>query len=83
MNISERVSSYIGGVEFGFLSDKEILSLSVTTVTNPVTFDSLLHPNDGGLYDTRLGSWQNGLYVEEFTYFQAVLIVFIVARHAD
>jgi DNA-directed RNA polymerase beta' subunit len=63
MNISEGPTSYIGGVEFGFLSDKEIFSLSVTRITNPITFDTLLHPNNGGLYDTALGSFQNGLYV--------------------
>jgi DNA-directed RNA polymerase I subunit RPA1 len=68
MNIAERVTSYIGGVEFAFLSEKEILSLSVTKINNPITFDTLLHPNNGGLYDTALGSFQNGVYVRLLTF---------------
>lgn len=57
MNISQPVASYIGSVDFGFLSSEEVKSLSVKRLQNPTTFDSLLHPTPGGLYDTALGAW--------------------------
>lgn len=57
MNISQPVASYIGSVDFGFLSPEEIKSLSVKRVHNPVTFDTLLHPVPGGLYDSALGAY--------------------------
>ncbi|KAL2358495.1 hypothetical protein BJ546DRAFT_12388 [Cryomyces antarcticus] len=57
MNVSQPVYSTIGGVEFGFLSAEEIKALSVKRITNPTTFDSLLHPTPGGLYDAALGTF--------------------------
>lgn len=57
MNISQPVSSSISGVEFGFLSSAEIKALSVKRITNPSTFDTLLHPVPGGLYDPALGAF--------------------------
>lgn len=57
MNISQPLASYIGSVDFGFLSSKDIKALSVKNISNPTTFDSLLHPVPGGLYDPALGAW--------------------------
>lgn len=57
MNISQPVSSAIGGVEFGILAADEIRALSVKRVTNPTTFDTLLNPVPGGLYDAALGAF--------------------------
>ncbi|KAH0537716.1 hypothetical protein FGG08_005523 [Glutinoglossum americanum] len=57
MNISQPVASAIGSVDFGFLSTAEIKSLSVKRIQNPITFDILLHPVPGGLYDLALGAW--------------------------
>ncbi|KAI9744963.1 MAG: hypothetical protein M1818_001890 [Claussenomyces sp. TS43310] len=57
MNISQPVPSAIGSVDFGFLSQAEIRKLSVKRIQNPVTFDTLLHPVPGGLYDPALGAW--------------------------
>lgn len=57
MNISQPLASYIGSVEFGFLSSEDTKALSVKRITNPTTFDSLLHPVPGGLYDPALGAW--------------------------
>jgi len=57
MNISQPVPSAIGSVDFGFLSSSEIKSLSVKKIENPTTFDTLLHPVPGGLYDPALGAW--------------------------
>jgi DNA-directed RNA polymerase I subunit RPA1 len=57
MNISHPVTSVIGGVEFGFLSSEEIRAISVQRIQNDNTFDSLLNPVRGGLYDQALGSW--------------------------
>ena len=59
MNISQPVSSYIGNVDFGFLSNEDIKALSVKKIQNPVTFDTLLHPVPGGLYDSALGAWSD------------------------
>lgn len=57
MNISQPVASYIGSVDFEFLSSEDIKHLSVKRIQNPTTFDSLLHPVPGGLYDAALGAW--------------------------
>jgi DNA-directed RNA polymerase I subunit RPA1 len=57
MNISQPLASYIGSVDFGFLSSEDIKALSVKNISNPTTFDSLLHPVPGGLYDPALGAW--------------------------
>ncbi|OCK74654.1 beta and beta-prime subunits of DNA dependent RNA-polymerase [Lepidopterella palustris CBS 459.81] len=57
MNTFQPVSSAISGVEFGFLSADEIRALSVKRITNPTTFDSLLHPVPGGLHDSALGAF--------------------------
>lgn len=57
MNISQPLASYIGSVEFGFLLSEDIKALSVKKISNPTTFDSLLHPVPGGLYDPALGAW--------------------------
>jgi len=67
MNISHPVASYIGSVDFGFLSSEDIHGLSVKRVLNPTTFDTLLHPIPGGLYDAALGAWgDNPLVYESF-----------------
>jgi hypothetical protein len=57
MNIHQPTSSAINGVEFGFLTTNDIKSLSVKRITNPTTFDSLLHPVPGGLHDAALGAF--------------------------
>ena len=59
MNISQPVASYIRSVDFGFLSSEDIKALSVKKVNNPITFDTLLHPVPGGLYDAALGAWSD------------------------
>ncbi|KAF2157901.1 beta and beta-prime subunits of DNA dependent RNA-polymerase [Myriangium duriaei CBS 260.36] len=55
MNVSQPVASAVKGVEFGFLSSGDIRALSVKRVTNPTTFDTLLNPIPGGLYDSAYG----------------------------
>ena len=40
---------------FGIFSAEEIKKLSVKEITNPQSFDALLHPTHGGLYDPALG----------------------------
>jgi hypothetical protein len=57
MNISQPVPSAISSVDFGCLSSTDIRKLSVKRVQNPTTFDTLLHPVPGGLYDPALGAW--------------------------
>eukprot|EP00048_Salpingoeca_helianthica_P014146 m.217118 g.217118 ORF g.217118 m.217118 type:complete len:478 (-) comp15596_c5_seq7:23-1456(-) len=43
------------GVSFSTYSKDEIRQLSVKRIVNPVTFDNMLHPTLGGLYDPALG----------------------------
>ncbi|KAK5635026.1 hypothetical protein RRF57_010738 [Xylaria bambusicola] len=57
MNISQPISSAIDSVDFDFLTPAEIRAISVKKIENPTTFDSLLNPIPGGLYDPALGSW--------------------------
>ncbi|ROT34942.1 DNA-directed RNA polymerase I subunit RPA1 [Sodiomyces alkalinus F11] len=61
MNISQPVSSAIESVEFTFLTDSEIRSISVKRIENENTFDNLLNPVPGGLYDPALGSWADSI----------------------
>ena len=63
MNISQPVPSAVDSVEFSFLSKEEIHAISVKQVNNDTTFDTLLNPSPGGLYDPALGSWGDALYV--------------------
>ncbi|KAI1764352.1 beta and beta-prime subunits of DNA dependent RNA-polymerase [Hypoxylon sp. FL1150] len=57
MNISQPISSNIDSVDFDFLTPAEIKAISVKRIENPTTFDSLLNPVPGGLYDPALGAW--------------------------
>ncbi|KAF2478246.1 beta and beta-prime subunits of DNA dependent RNA-polymerase [Lindgomyces ingoldianus] len=57
MNPSQPVSSAIKGVDFGFLTTEDVRTISVKRITNPTTFDSLLHPVRGGLHDAALGAF--------------------------
>lgn len=61
MNISQPVSSALDSVEFTFLTDHEIRAISVRKIENESTFDTLLNPVPGGLYDPALGSWGDSL----------------------
>ncbi|KAK0705179.1 hypothetical protein B0H67DRAFT_649536 [Lasiosphaeris hirsuta] len=61
MNISQPVASTLESVEFTFLTDEEIRSISVRKIENDSTFDTLLNLVPGGLYDPALGSWGDSL----------------------
>ncbi|CAK7238444.1 hypothetical protein SEUCBS140593_010694 [Sporothrix eucalyptigena] len=61
MNISQPVASFVESVEFTFLSTEEIRAASVRRIENDSTFDTLLNPVPGGLYDPALGSWGDSL----------------------
>ncbi|KAK3315234.1 hypothetical protein B0H66DRAFT_521584 [Apodospora peruviana] len=61
MNISQPVASSLESVEFTLLSDAEIRAISVKKIENENTFDTLLNPVFGGLYDPALGSWGDSL----------------------
>ncbi|KND92561.1 DNA-directed RNA polymerase I subunit [Tolypocladium ophioglossoides CBS 100239] len=56
MNIAQPVSSEVESVEFTFLSPQEIRAISVKRIENESTFDNLLNPVPGGLYDPALAS---------------------------
>ncbi|KAL5120748.1 hypothetical protein ACEQ8H_001228 [Pleosporales sp. CAS-2024a] len=57
MNTHQPTASAIQSVEFGFLTTQDVRTLSVKRITNPTTFDSLLHPVAGGLHDAALGAF--------------------------
>lgn len=57
MNSTQPITSSVGGVEFGFLTSKDVRALSVKRISNPTTFDTLLNPVPGGLYDPALGNF--------------------------
>ena len=61
MNIAQPVASSLESVEFTFLTDDEIRAISVRKIENDNTFDTLLNPVPGGLYDPALGSWGDAL----------------------
>ncbi|KAH6656194.1 hypothetical protein BKA67DRAFT_507382, partial [Truncatella angustata] len=61
MNVSHPISSAIDSVDFDFLTPNEIRKISVKRIENPTTFDSLLNPTPGGLYDPALGAWGDSL----------------------
>ncbi|KAI0010589.1 beta and beta-prime subunits of DNA dependent RNA-polymerase [Xylariaceae sp. FL0662B] len=61
MNISQPISSAVDSVDFDFLTPAEIKAISVKRIENPTTFDSLLNPIPGGLYDPALGAWGDSL----------------------
>lgn len=63
MNISQPVSASVDRVEFTFLTKEEIHAVSVKKIENDTTFDTLLNPVRGGLYDPALGSWGDSMYV--------------------
>ncbi|KAI9145359.1 hypothetical protein BKA69DRAFT_1050981 [Paraphysoderma sedebokerense] len=55
MNIAKPVGREIDSVHFTFYSTDQIRKLSVKSITNPITYDAMGHPNRGGLYDPALG----------------------------
>jgi DNA-directed RNA polymerase I subunit RPA1 len=61
MNIAEPISSAIDSVDFDFLTPSEIKAISVKRIQNPTTFDTLLNPVPGGLYDPALGAWGSSM----------------------
>ncbi len=72
MNISQPVASSVESVEFTLLSADEIRAISVRRIENESTFDTLLNPVPGGLYDPALGSWGDALYVANTLQFVTV-----------
>ena len=48
-------SCRLSGMSFSLFSAAEIRKLSVKEVTNPQTFDVLMHPTSGGLHDPAFG----------------------------
>lgn len=57
MNISQPIGSQISAVSFGFLTSEDVRALSVKRITSSTTFDTLLNPVPGGLYDLSLGQF--------------------------
>ena len=79
MNVSKPISSQLGGVSFGLLNSEEIRSLSVQRIQNTETFDTLLHPVPGGLYDLKLGAFGDNMYDLSYS---ASALNFGLATHA-
>lgn len=64
MNISQPVPAAISSVDFTFLSSADIKQISVKRIVNAQTFDTLLNPIPGGLYDAALGALGENVYEE-------------------
>jgi DNA-directed RNA polymerase beta' subunit len=56
MNISDPVPSQVGSVGFERMTADFLLSVSVKHVQGVDTYDNLLTPCPGGLYDASLGA---------------------------
>ena len=65
MNISQPVSSSLKSIDLTFLTPEEIRAFSVRRIEQETTFDTLLNPVPGGLYDPVLGSWGDSLSVAQ------------------
>jgi hypothetical protein len=81
MNISQPIPSAIGSVDFTFLTSTEIKSLSVKRIQNATTFDTLLHPIPGGLYDPALGAFGDNRYAHSLE-IHTNLLTITAAQHA-
>ena len=57
MSLNPAFNRTISSVGFAALSQNEIQKISVKRITNSSTFDSLLHPLPGGLYDPAFGAF--------------------------
>lgn len=79
MNISQPVSSSVDRVEFTFLTKQEIHAISVKKIENDSTFDTLLNPVRGGLYDPALGSWGDTMCANKFSCYLLLPSHFCVA----
>ena len=75
MNIAQPVFSEVESVEFTFLSSEEIKNISVKRIENDSTFDNLLNPVPGGLYDPALGSWGDSPYALNALYAKCSLLL--------
>ena len=49
------ITKRLNGIAFGFYEPEEIRKLSVKEITNPLAFDQINRPLEGGLYDPALG----------------------------
>lgn len=59
-DIAQPVASQVATLSFSYLHAPDVRSISVKRVVNPVLFDNLNHPNDGGLYDPAFGPLGRG-----------------------
>lgn len=55
MDIAHSLHSEVTSMSFSFLSTRDIESISVKKIDNPILLDNLNLPTKGGLYDPKLG----------------------------
>jgi DNA-directed RNA polymerase I subunit RPA1 len=55
MDIAHSLHTEVSSISFSFFTSDDIRSVSVKKIDNPVLLDSLNLPNNGGLYDPKLG----------------------------
>src|SRR3989338_7871967 len=58
--MSETVTGIVEGIGFSIYTPEEVSKLSVKQITNANTFNVLLQPEKGGLYDPALGPCDEG-----------------------
>lgn len=54
------ITNEIDHTEFTFYNSDEIRKISVKEITNPMTYNSVKQPIEGGLYDKKMGSSKSG-----------------------
>jgi DNA-directed RNA polymerase I subunit RPA1 len=52
---NELIKDRFAATSFSFFTEKEIESISVKNIMNPVAFDHLGNPNNHGIYDKAMG----------------------------
>ncbi|GES96144.1 DNA-directed RNA polymerase I complex large subunit Nuc1 [Rhizophagus clarus] len=62
MNISHPLGNEVKTAAFSCYTSEEIKKLSVKEIFNPVIFDAVGIPNEGGLYDHALGPFTHNTY---------------------
>jgi DNA-directed RNA polymerase I subunit RPA1 len=68
-NFTRPIASSIGGIDFGGLSNDEIIAISVKRIHNAVTLDSFNNPVPGGMYDPAMGAWGDHMYAPDPSFF--------------
>lgn len=68
MDVGRPTHRFASSVAFSFYRPDQIERISVKRIHNPVIFDQLNRPTDGGLYDLALGPLENSSRYAKFAF---------------